>query len=343
MPISSNIHEFLSTGAEACIIDVRTPKEFLQGHIPGAVNIPLFTNEERAIVGTIYKKEGRQPAILKGLELVGPRMAEIIHKVQAIAKGNTVCVHCWRGGMRSGSVGWLLEMFGFKVYTLRGGYKAFRKEVLSGFKIETQVLILSGKTGTGKTHILHQLQKIGAQVIDLERLANHKGSAFGALGEEAQPTQEQFENELYLNILKINTTSPVWIEDESRLIGTKVVPDELWRTMRNSIVVYVEVPFEDRVNNLIQDYGKFTHDELRDSILKISRRLGPEQTKFAIDALDNSDLKTVCELCLDYYDKTYSHGLKKRENLRIETYVYENMNFELIAKHLHETALYDRD
>lgn len=343
MPISINIHEFLSTGTDACIIDVRTPKEFLQGHIPGAVNIPLFTNEERAIVGTIYKKEGRQPAILKGLELVGPRMAEIINKVQAIAKGNTVCVHCWRGGMRSGSVGWLLEMFGFKVYTLRGGYKAFRKEVLSGFKIETQVLILSGKTGTGKTHILHQLQKIGAQVIDLERLANHKGSAFGALGEEAQPTQEQFENELYVNILKINTTSPVWIEDESRLIGTKVVPDELWRTMRNSIVVYVEVPFEDRVNNLIQDYGKFTHDELRDSILKISRRLGPEQTKFAIDALDNSDLKTVCELCLDYYDKTYSHGLKKRENLRIETYVYENMNFELIAKHLHETALYDRD
>lgn len=343
MPISINIHEFLSTGAKACIIDVRTPKEFLQGHIPGAVNIPLFTNEERAIVGTIYKKEGRQPAILKGLELVGPRMAEIINKVQAIAKGNTVCVNCWRGGMRSGSVGWLLEMFGFKVYTLRGGYKAFRKEVLSGFKIETQVLILSGKTGTGKTHILHQLQKIGAQVIDLERLANHKGSAFGALGEEAQPTQEQFENELYVNILKINTTSPVWIEDESRIIGTKVVPDELWRTMRNSIVVYVEVPFEDRVKNLLQDYGKFTHDELRDSILKISRRLGPEQTKFAIDALDNSDLKTVCELCLDYYDKTYSHGLKKRENLRIETYVYENMNFELIAKHLHETALYDRD
>ncbi len=343
MPSSIHIHEFLAIANDTCLVDVRTPKEYAQGHIPGAVNIALFTNEERAIVGTLYKKEGRQAAILKGLEFVGPRMAEIVNRVKQIAKNNIVCVHCWRGGMRSGSVAWLLEMYGFKVYVLKGGYKVFRREVLSGFKLQTQALILSGKTGTGKTHILHELKKIGAQVLDLERLANHKGSAFGALGEEAQPTQEQFENELFVCMAGLNANEPVWIEDESRLIGTKVVPDDLWNTMRDSIVVYVEVPFEDRVTNLINDYGKFTHDELRESILKISRRLGPEQTKFAIDALDNSDLKTVCELCLDYYDKTYSHGLTKRENLRLQTYMYENTNFELIAKHLHETVDYERD
>jgi tRNA 2-selenouridine synthase len=331
VPQIVQISTFLNARTGACIIDVRTPKEFEQGHIPGAFNIPLFTNEERAIVGTLYKQEGKQNAILKGLELVGPKMAQLVTQAQTHAVNNTVYVHCWRGGMRSGSVAWLYEMYGFKVFVLHGGYKAFRNYVLSNLKTNAPIQILGGRTGSGKTHVLHALAQKGEQVIDLEKLAKHKGSAFGSLGEEIQPTQEQFENELAIQLYTLSEHKPVWIEDESRLIGNKIIPAELWDLMRKSPVVYTEIPLKERVNNLITDYGKFSAEELKTSILKISKKLGPEQTKYALEALSSGDLKTVCEFCLRYYDKTYDYGLQNRKKPAIHSFRFDSANFEMIA------------
>lgn len=339
MPQTLQITDFLKDRAEACIIDVRTPKEFEQGHIPGAINIPLFTNEERVIIGTLYKQVGKQEAIIKGLELVGPKMANLVIQAQTHAINNTVYVHCWRGGMRSGSVAWLYEMYGLNVFVLRGGYKAFRNYVLANLKTNAPIKILGGRTGSGKTHVLHALAQKGEQIIDLEKLAKHKGSAFGALGEENQPSQEQFENELAIKLNTLSNNKQVWFEDESRLIGNKIIPPDLWELMRIAPVVYMEIPIEDRVTNLINDYGKFSKEDLKTSILKISRKLGPEQTKHALEALELGDLKTVCEFCLHYYDKTYDYGLQNREKPIIQSHTFDTANFELIAETLIKNKL----
>jgi tRNA 2-selenouridine synthase len=339
LPQTLHIQAFINQCAGFTnIIDVRSPKEFLQGHIPGANNIPLFNNEERALVGTLYKKSGRQEAIIKGLEIVGPKMAEIVTKAQSIAINNTVYLHCWRGGMRSGSVAWLLKMYGLNVYTLKGGYKAFRNFVLQSFNNQLSILILGGKTGSAKTLILEKLHQQHQQVINLEHLANHKGSAFGALGQNQQPSQEQFENELAIKTLNVNPNLPLWLEDESRLIGQKIIPNGLWEQMLKAKVIYVSLPFSERVKYLVKEYGQFPKEQLEKSILKISKRLGSEQTKKCIDALNENDLNTTCEICLNYYDKTYNYGLLKREKEKVEEIHFEEINFDLILETLIQKA-----
>lgn len=360
MPTSIDISNFLQQSLNTnVVIDVRTPKEFEQGHIPGAVNIPLFSNEERVVVGTLYKQQGKQPAILKGLEFVGPKMTDIISKAQACTnakhstkqkenkndelKNNTLYVHCWRGGMRSGSVAWLLELYGIKVFTLKGGYKAFRKYVLESFSKQYNLLILGGKTGSAKTLVLEKLAALNEQVINLEKLAAHKGSAFGALGENMQPSQEQFENELATALHLLPSPCgeglgvrlpPLWLEDESRLIGNKVIPEGLWIQMRLAKTLCMNVPFEDRVEYLTEEYGKFPKEELKVSIEKITKRLGYQQAKNALIALEENDLKTTCRICLMYYDKSYQHGMDKRDKSSVEQIDFDRLDIDLIANEL---------
>ncbi len=327
------ITEFLKEAKNTCILDVRTPKEFEQGHIPGAVNLPLFTNEERAIVGTIYKREGRQPAIVKGLELVGPKMANMVLKAQELAKNNSIGVHCWRGGMRSGSVGWLLRMYGLNVFTLQGGYKQFRKAVLAGFDIHAEVIILGGRTGSGKTVVLHHLEQKSEAVLDIEGQACHKGSAFGGFG-QVQPSQEQFENNLFMALEKIRDAKKVWIEDESRLLGHKIIPLPIWEKMRIAEVVYIDIPFEVRAKKLLAEYGNIPKEQLEKAINGISRRMGPERSGKALVALHCNDLAEVCNLCLKYYDKGYDFGLQKREDLKIKKYTFAEEDPAQIAEAL---------
>lgn len=334
MPKVSHIEEFIKACTTKKCIDVRSPKEFAQGHIPNAINMPLFNNEERAVVGTIYKQQGKQPAILKGLEIVGPKLAEFVTIAKSIAIDNTIYIHCWRGGMRSGSVAWLLEMYGFNVFTLKGGYKAFRKFALNSFEIPKSIIVLGGKTGSGKTLVLKELQNLNQQVLDLEQIAKHKGSSFGSLGEALQPTQEQFENELAMQLFTLNADLPLWVEDESRLIGNKVIPEGLWQQMNAACVIYVLLPFNQRVNHLVKEYGTFSKHSLQDSIKRITKRLGPEQTKLCLEALELNDLKTTCELCLQYYDKSYSHGLKRREKSKIKEINFETLDPKYIANQL---------
>ena len=335
MPTTLDIEKFIEQSSLTnYIIDVRTPKEFEQGHIPGAINIPLFSNEERVIVGTLYKQQGKQPAILKGLEFVGPKMVDIVAKAQLIAKENCIYIYCWRGGMRSGSVAWLIELYGIKVFILKGGYKAFRNFALNSFDKSYNLRVLGGRTGSGKTDILNRLTELGEQVIDLEKIASHKGSAFGALGEKNQPSQEQFENELAYFIRTVDEAKPLWLEDESRLIGNKVIPEKLWEQMRLAKTICIDVAFEERVNYLTKEYGKFTIEQLKESIIKITKRLGHLQTKNALVALNENDLKTTCRICLAYYDKSYNHGIEQREKSSVKHIEFEELDIDLIAHEL---------
>ncbi|MGE0569457.1 MAG: tRNA 2-selenouridine(34) synthase MnmH [Bacteroidia bacterium] len=335
-----DIQLFLFQSKNFLIIDVRTPNEFAKGHISGAINLPLFSDEERAIVGTLYKQKGRQEAILKGLEIVGPKLSRFILDIKSYTSDKKIFLYCWRGGMRSSSMAWLFDLYGFEPHLLVKGYKSYRNWVLETLKTKLNLLILGGRTGSSKSYVLREIQNLGEQVLDLEKLANHKGSAFGHLGENIQPSQEAFENLLATAINSLNKEKITLVEDESRLIGNKIIPETIWETMRSSKVLYIDLPFEERVKHLLKDYGKFDSNLLRASILKISKRMGPEQTKNCLSALEENDLKTVCEICLEYYDKSYDFGLSKRENTSIEKVFFDTLDVKLIAEKLVQKIKY---
>ncbi len=323
----SFLHDF-----DIPIIDVRSPDEFAQGHIPGAKNIPLFTNDERAEVGTLYKKAGRQAAIFRGLDIVGPKMSGFVKEGMKFAPGKKLRIHCWRGGMRSESMAWLFSTTGFDVKLLDGGYKAYRKFVRTQFETEAKYVVLSGKTGSGKTEILHELINLGQQVLDLEGIAHHKGSAFGALGEKPQPTTEQYENILYDEWKSFDLNKPIWLEDESRFVGKVSVPEPLFYKMRSCSVIKVDMPLKLRVERLVKDYAGFQNPELIAAIKRITKRLGDQHAKTAIEAIENNDFKTAIEIVLFYYDKTYHFGLSKREVQKVFHIDVETINAKINAE-----------
>lgn len=305
--------EFLFKAQTVPIVDVRSPSEYAHAHIPTAVNIPLFNNEERATVGTCYKLSGRDAAVRLGLELVGPKLAEFVKQADQLAPGREVLVHCWRGGMRSGSFAWLLRTAGFRVHTLEGGYKAYRNQVLSDFERPQNLIVLGGHTGSGKTDILRELAKLGEQVIDLEAIAHHKGSSYGAIGQAQQPSSEQFENLLYEHWNQLDPTRRLWLEDESRHIGTCFIPLALWRQMEQvSKLIFVDVPQKVRIERLVREYACYDHQLLRQATDRIKKRLGGQHHKKAMEALEERNYAEVAALSLNYYDKAYLHGLTRR-------------------------------
>lgn len=300
------------------IIDVRSPKEFAQGHIPGAHSLPLFTDEERAVVGTLYKQQSRDAAVLEGMRIVGPKLAGIVEQSRSLAPDGCIRVHCWRGGERSGSVAWLLDKGGFaEVVTLRRGYKGFRNHVLDSFSAPVDLRVLGGYTGTGKTETLKHLRELGAQVIDLEGLAHHKGSSFGALGETPQPTTEHFENLLWNALRKVDRNAPLWVEDESLLIGRCKIPQDFFDQMRAATLFFADMPQAERADRLVKDYGRFDPKELAEAVKRIEKRLGPQHCKAALHALEAGDLRTVAIITLTYYDKAYGRGLSTRAPERV--------------------------
>lgn len=336
------IEAFMAASQGHLTIDVRSPKEYTKGHIPHAVNLPLFNDEERAVIGTLYKQTGRNEAIEKGLEIVGPKMAEFVRFVKPLAKENKIFVHCWRGGMRSGSMAWLFDTMGYEVYTLRNGYKAYRHQVIGDLGAPRNYIILSGRTGSGKTAILHKLKERGEQIIDLERIANHKGSAFGALGEPPQPTTEQFENEVHLAFSRLDTTRPIWLEDESKNIGRCYITNELWANMLLSPVIGIDIPLEVRVKHLVTDYAGQPISGLQESIEKIERRLGNEAMKQALKALEEKNFEEVARVTLHYYDKAYDHGLNARGHKNITRIAFETGDMDAIVESLMKNSLYKR-
>lgn len=313
-----SVEEFLAKVRSLPIIDVRSPGEYDHAHIPGAVSIPLFDNDERAQVGTKYKNAGKDAAVLLGLNLVGPKLADFVKQSKKLNPQNKeVLVHCWRGGMRSGSFAWLLDTAGLTASTLVGGYKAYRNEVLSSFAKPLNLIIIGGKTGSGKTDILKELAKQGEQIIDLEGMANHKGSSYGAIGQLAQPATEQFENKLFHTLLTLDPNRRIWLEDESRNIGSCFIPMALWLQMRIAPVAFIDMPKDKRVQRLVAEYANIDHGLLVEATERIRKRLGGKVTKDALDALGRHDYATVADLTLDYYDKAYLYGVSQRDTATI--------------------------
>ena len=303
------------------IIDVRSPAEFEHAHIPHALNLPLFDNEQRAMIGTTYKKQSREAAIKAGLPLFGNKMLSMIETVEAWIKDRqkentltkpTIYVHCWRGGMRSAAVAWLLDLYGYKVIQLSGGYKAYRNWVLSQFTIPYNLKVLGGYTGSGKTEILHALEEKNYTVIDLEGLAHHKGSAYGAIGQLPQPSQEMFENIVAEKLFEANkNNNSIWIEDESQRIGTVLIPTPLFHLMRNCTCYFMTIPFEQRLAFIVEGYGKFDAQSLIEATERIQKRLGGLETQTAIDFITAGALKEAFSILLKYYDKWYEKNTKK--------------------------------
>jgi len=308
---------FLEKAATLPVVDVRSPKEFANGHIPQAQNIPIFNDEERKIVGTLYKHSGRDISVMKGLEMIGPKLVNMASQAVTVSKNKEIMVHCWRGGLRSQNMAWLFEQAGLKVYFLKGGYKAFRRYIRQSLGEFSNVIILGGKTGSGKTDILENIKSTGFQIINLEKLACHKGSAFGDLGQDEQPANEQFENDLYSAFCKLDPEKSTWIEDESRAIGRISIPDTFFNLMRNSTVYFVDVPKVERIKRLVEEYEYFPKNRLISGIERISKRLGGLNTRRALEALETNDYKIVADILLIYYDKAYLKGLSFRDQSKV--------------------------
>ena len=308
--------DFLAAAAGP-ILDVRAPAEYAQGHIAGALSLPLFTDEERARVGTTYKQHSPDKAVLLGLDFFGPKMRTMVEKARRLAPNQQVRLHCWRGGMRSGAVQWLLELAGFEVHLLDKGYKDYRRWALDEIARPRPLRVLGGATGSGKTAVLHQLAAQDQPVLDLEGLAHHQGSSFGGLGQLPQPTQEQFENNLAAALAALPTDQPIWVEDESRMIGRLAVPNAFFDQLRAAPLLVLDVPQPARVQYLAADYGRHDAGELAAAVLRLRKRLGGLLTKETLAAIADDDMPRMVELVLGYYDKTYAHGLEGRPAVQV--------------------------
>lgn len=318
MPLrKTDITEFLRLAEVIPVIDVRSPGEYAQGHIPGATNIPLFNDAERAAVGTSYTKEGRNQAIIEGLKLAGPSMHNKLKTACKTAREGKLLVHCWRGGMRSEAMAWLFSLGEIESVVLEGGYKAYRHHVNEILSAERQMVILGGMTGSSKTHILKYLGEKGQQVIDMEGMAHHKGSAFGSLGQPDQPTSEQFANELHHQWMHLDPDMPVWLEDESRNIGTVFLPEAFYLNMQKAPTVILMMDIKTRLPRLMKEYSAYPPELLKGSIMKISRRLGGDKAKEATWAIDSGNISKAVEITLHYYDKAYRHSIEMKNSKNI--------------------------
>ncbi len=310
------------------LIDVRSPSEYYKGHLPNSINIPLFDNDERSIIGTIYKKEGRKKAVIEGLnffekkiELLLDNLFISIESYKNISENDNkelyIRIYCSRGGMRSQSIAWLLEKFQLNLVTLNGGYKVYRRWVLDSFSRKLNIVVIGGKTGTGKTRLLSLLEKFKYQTIDLEAFACHRGSTFGGLGMKEQPSNEQFENIIAEKLNTFECSNNIFVEAESANIGKCKIPHEFFNQMKNSRRIEILRSESNRLDELIDTYSVFKKEELQESVLRIKKRLGPQRTKIALESINNEKWDLVCRSVLDYYDKCYDYEKVGKTNIKL--------------------------
>ena len=304
------------------IVDVRSPGEFCQGHWPNSINIPLFSDTERQTIGKSYKKESRLKAIFYGLKFTIPKVTKLLKLIIETTKkeeglNKSLRIYCWRGGMRSNAFAWLARTIGIKTYLLKGGYQSYRNWVLNQFEADIPIRLIGGKTGTRKTDLLNYINKENIYVIDLEGIANHRGSSFGSLGMKEQPTTQQFENILAESIDNFHKTNAneIWIEAESSNLGKCRIPLNLYKKMKEAPIIEIIKNKNERLENLVNLYSQNSQTELKDAVQRISKRLGPQRTKEAITAIEKKEWSKACSAMLDYYDKCYEYELKKATNI----------------------------
>lgn len=297
-------------------VDVRSPGEYEEDHINGAVNLPIFDNEERKVVGTLYKMVGRETAVLKGTEIGGRRIGEIINRLSEV-KDRDIVIYCARGGMRSGSVAALINSLGIGVYRIKDGYKAYRRYVgerLQSLQIKPEIFILQGLTGAGKTEII----KVLKNSIDIEGMAGHRSSVFGGIGLQ-QRSQKFFETELLRCIDKLENESYVIIEGESRKVGNLHIPDNFFAQMRGGHFIYIDTPLERRISIIRNEYNSFKeHERVIEIVNSLKGKLGSRKTEILVDLYNSGRIDEFIEiLLLDYYDLLYRHSLEKYEYISI--------------------------
>jgi tRNA 2-selenouridine synthase len=306
-----------------CLVDARTPLEFAEDHLPGAINVPLLTNEERVEIGILYKQQGPHPARIRGLELTAARFPAMVAEIAAAAKGRPVLVYCWRGGLRSRTVATIMELTGHQVQQLSGGYKAFRSHVTAyfeDFRPNEPLVVVHGMTGIGKTTLLSLLSERGEATIDLEGLARHRGSAFGSLGlSQDELTQKRFETLVWDAFRCVPPGKPVYIEGESRRIGRMTLPGNLYDVMQESFKVWCAASIETRVKRLAEEYGLRVYEEgLREALLRIKKRLGGDKYAEIAGYLERWEMEPfMTELIVSYYDKLYYKVREWREDMTL--------------------------
>lgn len=301
-----------------CIIDVRTPLEYEEDHIPGAVNVPLLTNEERVEIGTLYKQTGPFEARTRALELVAHRFPVMVASIGAAAGSRPILVYCWRGGLRSKTVVSILDLTGYPAYQLIGGYKAYRAEVAAYFEPFVPpgpLVVIHGMTGIGKTTLLHRLGN-AFSVIDLEGLASHRGSAFGSVGLQQTLSQKRFESLLWHALQALPAGSPILVEGESRRIGKISLPGNVYEVMQQSAKIWCEASLDTRVARLIEEYGRPEYrEEMAAALLRIRKKLGGVKYDEIAGFLDRGEMEPFMgALMTGYYDKVYYKVREWRED-----------------------------
>lgn len=274
--------------------------------------MPLLSDTERAQTGITYKQKGRDAAVQQALIWVGPKMSGFVDQARRLSAGRPILLYCWRGGMRSHSMAWLLKQAGLEVSVLEGGYRNWRRHIYEVMATWGEWVVIGGPTGSGKTKLLHALKEAGEQVLDLEALANHRGSAFGALGLPPQPGNEQFISDIGWKICGMKKGQRIWVEDESSMIGSLHLPEVVLARLSTSPFVYLKTDFERRIQELVREYGQQTRAELEGAFRKIARKIGGQYLNLALDALHEGRLHEAASIALRYYDKAYAQSLSIR-------------------------------
>jgi tRNA 2-selenouridine synthase len=333
------------------LVDVRSPGEFLEGSIPGSVNVPLFSDEERAMIGTVYKQQSPAAARRLAMLTVSPKIPQIVEQMEELMKQGELVIFCWRGGMRSYAACTFMDLLKYPVLRLRGGYRAYRQLVMTELEshqgLKSPLIVLHGYTGVGKTRVLLMLKERGHQVLDLEGMANHRGSVFGWIGLGRPNNQKTFDSLLWESLRVLDQERPVFMEAESKRIGHAVMPDWLEQDKRAGCHVLLEASLENRVRRLMEDYlphaDRQVEEQLREALYSIRKRLPREEFEWLEEQLGNHEIERFCGRLLElYYDPKYKHklGTYTSEMHRIDANDLESAvrQLESLAKELGERS-----
>ncbi len=309
------------------VVDIRSPSEYREFHIPGAVNVPLFSDEEKRIIGEIYRLEGQEIAKEEGLKIISPKLYNFYLKFRELnSLGKEIVVYCWRGGMRSMAMCSFISGMGIPVLRLKGGYRAFRKYILESLDrlIESKnFIVITGKTGVGKTKILRILKEEGFPVLDIEGLAKDRGSAFGKVGISERLSQKMFDSLLFFELRNIKEGNVI-VEDESRRIGNIHLPEKLVGKIEKGFRIEINTTFENRINIIKNEYLRnVRYEEIKSSIFKISKYIGKEHLNYLLKLLEERKYEEISEFLMkNYYDRKYKRV--RKEDLYI---FYKDINF----------------
>jgi len=292
-------------------IDVRAESEYQEDHIPGSVNIPIFNDAERKEIGTVYKNNSPEAARKLGLAMVSPKLPRIINEIEDLATGKNPVLYCWRGGMRSKALSSVLELMNIRAFRLNGGYKRYRQFINTYFQdtFPFNVVVLHGLTGTGKTEVIKALDRLGASAIDLEGLANNRGSVFGNVGLPPQPSQKLFESLLWSKLHQFRDEKYIIVECESKRIGRITLPPSLFIAMKEGKHILLFDDLNHRIERILREYKvEANGSNLVEALNKLKNRLGNATVKSLTQMIDSGNVHPVVEtLLVKYYDPLYNY------------------------------------